>query len=45
VEMIHAFMYLPKAFFGIFMALFKIKRVDKNFSHTPHTYVKSENKN
>lgn len=43
-EMIFAFMQLPKAFFGIFIALFKIKGANKTFNHTPHTYVESENK-
>jgi cellulose synthase/poly-beta-1,6-N-acetylglucosamine synthase-like glycosyltransferase len=36
VQMIYAFMQLPKAFFGIFIALFKMKRATKTFIHTPH---------
>ena len=45
VEMIFAFMQLPKAFFGIFIGLFKMKGANKTFIHTPHTYVKVEDKN
>lgn len=36
LKMINAFMSLPKAFFGVFIGLFKAERVDKNFGHTPH---------
>ena len=36
VQMIYAFMQLPKAFFGIFITLFKMKGATKTFIHTPH---------
>jgi cellulose synthase/poly-beta-1,6-N-acetylglucosamine synthase-like glycosyltransferase len=36
LQMIYAFMQLPKAFFGIFIALFKMKGATKTFIHTPH---------
>jgi cellulose synthase/poly-beta-1,6-N-acetylglucosamine synthase-like glycosyltransferase len=36
LQMIYAFMQLPKAFFGIFIALFKMKGTTKTFIHTPH---------
>jgi cellulose synthase/poly-beta-1,6-N-acetylglucosamine synthase-like glycosyltransferase len=36
VQMIYAVMQLPKAFFGIFIALFKMKRATTTFIHTPH---------
>jgi len=36
VQMIYAFMQLPKAFFGIFITLFKMKGAAKTFIHTPH---------
>lgn len=45
IEMIYAFMKLPKAFFGIFIALFKMKGATKTFIHTPHTSEESENPN
>jgi cellulose synthase/poly-beta-1,6-N-acetylglucosamine synthase-like glycosyltransferase len=37
VQLFYAFMLLPKAFFGIFIALFKMKGATKTFIHTPHT--------
>jgi hypothetical protein len=42
MQMIKAFMQLPKAFFGIFMALFKMRGATKTFIHTPHTSDESE---
>ncbi len=42
VEMIYAFMKLPKAFFGIFIALFNMRGATKTFIHTPHTNDESE---
>tara|TARA_B100000809_G_C15134808_1_gene530098 strand:+ start:2069 stop:3256 length:1188 start_codon:yes stop_codon:yes gene_type:complete len=43
LQMINAFMQLPKAFFGIFIALFKMGGANKTFIHTPHTNVESDN--
>jgi cellulose synthase/poly-beta-1,6-N-acetylglucosamine synthase-like glycosyltransferase len=37
VQLFYAFMLLPKAFFGIFIALFKMKGATKTFIHTPHS--------
>jgi hypothetical protein len=36
-------MQLPKAFFGIFITLFKMKGATKTFIHTPHTNDDTEN--
>jgi cellulose synthase/poly-beta-1,6-N-acetylglucosamine synthase-like glycosyltransferase len=35
-QLFYAFMQLPKAFFGIFITLFKMKGATKTFIHTPH---------
>lgn len=42
VQLFSAFMQLPKAFFGIFITLFKMKGATKTFIHTPHTNDESE---
>jgi cellulose synthase/poly-beta-1,6-N-acetylglucosamine synthase-like glycosyltransferase len=42
MQMVHAFVQLPKAFFGIFIALFNMRGATKTFIHTPHTSDKSE---
>lgn len=39
-NLLGAFMRLPKAFFTILFALFKIKGANKTFIHTPHTATK-----
>lgn len=43
MDMIKAFLQIPKAFWGIFKALFKLGNANKTFIHTPHTNVESEN--
>jgi cellulose synthase/poly-beta-1,6-N-acetylglucosamine synthase-like glycosyltransferase len=45
IQMVHAFMQLPKAFFGILIGLFKMRGANKTFIHTPHTNVESEDTN
>lgn len=45
VDMIYAFMKLPKAFIGIFISLFKMRGATKTFIHTPHTNNEAENPN
>tara|TARA_B110000091_G_C13771322_1_gene456829 strand:- start:330 stop:1511 length:1182 start_codon:yes stop_codon:yes gene_type:complete len=42
IQMVYAFMHLPKAFFGIFIALFNMRGATKTFIHTPHTNDESE---
>jgi cellulose synthase/poly-beta-1,6-N-acetylglucosamine synthase-like glycosyltransferase len=42
MQMVYAFMHLPKAFFGIFIALFNMRGATKTFIHTPHTNDESE---
>lgn len=42
LNMLKAFTHLPKAFFGIFIALFKMGGATKTFIHTPHTNDISE---
>ena len=44
-QMFTSFLQLPKAFFGIFMTLFKLRGATKKFIHTPHTTDVSENIN
>ncbi|PQJ76954.1 glycosyltransferase [Polaribacter glomeratus] len=45
IEMVHAFMSLPQAFFGVFITLFKASGVNANVGHTTHTYVDEEDTN
>lgn len=45
VKMINAIMYLPKAYFGIFIALFKMRGANKTFIHTPHSNDETDNIN
>ncbi|MFS4416473.1 glycosyltransferase [Maribacter sp. 2307ULW6-5] len=44
-QMLTSFLQLPKAFVGIFFALFKMRGATKRFIHTPHTTDVSENIN
>lgn len=43
IELFYAFMHLPKAFFGIFIALFKMRGATKTFIHTPHSNDEEKN--
>ncbi|MEC5164351.1 cellulose synthase/poly-beta-1,6-N-acetylglucosamine synthase-like glycosyltransferase [Flavobacterium sp. PL11] len=45
LKMMYALMHLPKAFFGIFITLFRMRGATKTFVHTPHSNDENENTN
>jgi len=42
-QMVRSIIYLPRAFFGVLISLFKTKNTNKNFIHTPHNNIKTNN--